>query len=296
MNAAARLLNYLASVYLASAGIGLGLMVSLGACGNTAKLSADRAVEHVGFLAPVVTQDVREVREGLPEGAKYLSPLWKGGIDAAKDPEAGRDALERARGRVQNLRVAKSSFFALADKQGTVIRSDQPQDWLAGKNVFSAFPGLQVAAQGTYAETLGSMHEARGVEGKPDAQWVAAVPVKAGADATETAGVYVTGWAWSHYARRLEEALKSHLGDTEKDAKKPLFYVFIVVGDQVFGSRPAPVVNAQAIAERKPAEHIGENGLFRAELEITERWFGLAVKPAPELGPKVLIAVLRSET
>jgi len=109
-------------------------------------------------------------------------------------------------------------------------------------------------------------------------------------------GVYVTGWAWSLYARRLEEALKSHLLDGDKSAKQPLFYVYCVVGKNAYGTRPSPEVNAQAIQALDPLAHVDATGAFRAELEITGRWFGLAAKAVPELGPDVMVAVLRSET
>jgi hypothetical protein len=273
------------------AACGLAGMLLVG-CGNDAKLSADRAVEHVAFLAPIGGKDVQEVREGLPEGAKHMASLWKGDADPTKEPEAARDGLERARAKVQALRVAKSTFFVLARPDGSVVRTDQPTDMMAGKNLYEAFPELRKASAGAYTETRGIMHEARGVEGKPDGQWVAAEPIRVG-DAV--VGLYATGWAWSLYARRMEEALKSHLLDLDKSGKQPLYYVYWVVGKSAYGTRPSPEVNARAIEALDPLAH-ATAGSFRAELSITDRWFGLAAKVVPELGPNVMVAVLRSET
>src|SRR4030095_15664392 len=101
------------------------------ACGKTSKQSAERARQHVADLGKTVESDVREVRAGLPEGAKQLEKLYASDKPPADDLPAVRDALEKARNKVQDLRVAKSTFFALADLQGVVLRNDQEQDLMA---------------------------------------------------------------------------------------------------------------------------------------------------------------------
>jgi hypothetical protein len=108
--------------------------------------------------------------------------------------------------------------------------------------------------------------------------------------------VYVTGWAWSSYARRLEAALRTKILDEEKPTNEPLYYVYIVDGDGVFGSRNSPEVNAQAIQKLDPQKLASDETPVTRELEITGRTFGLGLKRLPVLGPKVLLAVLRSET
>lgn len=260
-------------------------------CKDEGKVSEERAVAHVAFLAPLTVGDVEEVRSGLPQGVQYVEGLWKEG-DAAKDPEAARLALLRARQKTQDLRVAKSTFFAIAAKDGFVIRTDQDVDMMANANILAAFPELAQALTRGYVETLGSMHEARGVEGKPDGQWVAAQRVMRGSDPV---GLYVTGWAWSLYARRLEEALKSQLHDEEK-RKMPLFYTYVVVGQQAYGTRVSPQVNAESIQKLDPLANADEAGVFRGQLEITGRTFGFAAMKAPALGETVMVGVLRSET
>jgi hypothetical protein len=271
----------------------LFLFVVVLACEADPEVSMKHASEHAAFLADVAKRDVEEVRVGLPQGVKYLEPLWKEGRDPAKAPDAAKNALERARGKVQDLRIVKSTFFALAARDGTIIRNDQEQDTMAGKNVLGPFQGLQPAPAGKYAEAIGSMPEARGVEGKPDGQWVAANPVTVDG---EVKGLYVTGWSWSQYAYRLETALKSHLYDIDKN-EKPLFYVFVVAQKKAFGTRPSPLVNAEAIEKLEPWTKLDSTtGAFSTTLEITGRSFGLGVHSAPELGSGVAIAVLRSET
>lgn len=270
----------------------LSVLSWLSGCTPGPEVSAKRAEEHATFLAVAASKDVEEVRAGLPQGEEYLVSLWKDDQDPRNEPEAARDALLTARIKVQDLRIVKSTFFAVTSADGTVIRNDQEQDLMASQNILKAFPGLSTALGGKYAETAGSMHEARGVEGKPDGQWVAAQPVRVDG---KVVGLYVTGWAWSSYAYRLEAALKSHLYDLDKK-EKPLFYAFVVVGQRAFGTPVSPQVNAEAIEKLDPMSQLDENGTFTTTLEITGRDFGLALKRVPALGPDVAVAVLRSET
>lgn len=269
----------------------VSLLLSIG-CQDSGKVSEERAVAHVAFLAPLTGKDVEEVRAGLPKAVPNIAELWKDEADATKDPEAARVALLNARQKTQELRVAKSTFFAVATKDGFIIRTDQEVDMMANANILEAFPDLVRALTNGYAETRGSMHEARGVEGKPDGQWVAAQRVMQGSEAV---GLYVTGWAWSAYARRLEEALKSQLYDEEK-RKMPLFYTYVIVGPSAYGTRISPQLNAEEVQKLDPLGNADEAGVFRAQLEITGRKFGFAAMKTPALGDDVMVGVLRSET
>lgn len=264
-------------------------------CESTNEASVDRAREHTARLVEISKRDVAEVREGLPQGAAELAKIWADGPDLLAEPEAAARALERARDRVQSLRVAKSTFFALANTEGLIVRNDREQDSMAGKSLFPVFPALTAAASGAYVETLGAMPEAHGVKGRPDAEWISAVPVRMG---EQIKGVYVTGWSWSAYARGLEFSLRGQVEAELEGARVnvPLLYVFVIVERQAFGSPESPEVNAAAIAERDPLAHLDARGTYGALLEITGRTFALAVRSAPDLGSRVGIAVLRSET
>jgi hypothetical protein len=277
----------------ASLGLAVGLLVG---CARTNEASLAQAREHAKELVETAQRDAGEVRRGLPLGAQQLGQRWAAsGADLLNDPEAARDALNHARNKVQDLRVAKATFFALAAPDGRIVRNDREQDLMAGAALFTAFPALARAAQGPYVEALGVMPEAHGVRGKPDAEWMAAVGVDVGG---QTRGVYVSGWAWSSYAFRLEFSLRNRI-TTELRGKRdnvPLLYAFVVVGDEVYGTPESPEISARAIAERKPLANLGADGSFATLLEITGRDFALAVQAAPELAPGVGIAVLRSET
>ena len=244
------------------------------------------------MLVPVTRTDVEEVRAGLPKGAELVREY----LTSAKfeDPAESLAVLNKARNKVQDLRVAKSTFFALVDPKGFVVRSDQEHDALSGKNLFGAFPELKNALAGKYVETRGDIPEAAGVRGRKDGQWVAAAGVSA---SDEPKGLYVTGWSWSSYAYRLENQLRGSVRSSlEQGDKEPLLYVYVVVEKDVFGAPVSPDVNAKTVAEERFLEKAQGSGVVVAQREITGRGFGLAFQRTPALGPEVGIVVLRSET
>lgn len=260
-------------------------------CTDVGKVSAEKAKAHAQFLLKAAETDIRELKRGLPEGAKQLGSAFENGTP---DSQSAREALERARNKVQDLRVAKSTFFALVAKDGTVIRNDQDQDLMTGKNMFAAFPELKQVLAGKTVEARGQMKEAAGVRGKPDAQWVVGVPVE---HEGKVVAAYVSGWSWSAYAYRLETSLRSDvLANTKEGGKVPLLYVYVLVSGVAYGAPISPVVNGDAIVKQKPLEKATAAAPFSAPLEIEEREFGLAVVPLKSIGSDVGIAVLRSET
>jgi hypothetical protein len=262
------------------------------ACRRSSSVSAAQCKVHVALLAQWVKTDLDELRNGLPLGSKFLEEYVSAG--KFEDPTASREVLERARGKVQDLRVAKATVFALVDPQGVVVRSDQSPDLLAGKNLFAAFAELGQAMSGKYVEARGSIEAASRIRGGPDGQWVAATPIRVGGSVK---GVYAAGWSWSAYAYRLQNQLQSGIrAALSANAKEPLTYVYLVVGDKVFGAPISPVVNARAIADQRFLGTPADAGPLVRELEITEREFGLGFVRLPALGPDVGVAVLRSET
>ena len=270
------------------------IAMAMSSCKKPSAISAEKAKLDVVALTKATHSDVAEVRSGLPQGAKFLLPLFATGKPASDDPHGARSALETARNKVQDLRVSKGTFFAVAGSDGVVIRNDQDQDAMAGHALFPSFPELKTALAGQYVESRGSMPEAAGVRGRADGQWVAAQPV---VDESGVKGLYVTGWSWAAYARRLEFALGSTLRSQLSEGQKlPLVYVYIVVGKEVFGAPISPEVNARAIAQLSPLVNASASTATSFELEIDGREFGLGVELAPDLGKDVAVAVLRSET
>lgn len=273
------------------AALAVGVLIGVWGCEGGAKKSAEAARGHVVELAKIAREDAREIREGLPLGGAELEKILG---DAPLDPEQAREALGKARGRVQDLRTAKSTFFALAGPDGVVIRNDQDQDRMAQSGLFSAFPALKGALEGRYVEARGSMPEAAEIRGRPDAQWVAAVPVRSGG---AVRALFVTGWSWSAYAYRLQTSLRSSVAAARAEREKlPLLYAFVVVDRAVYGTRDSPDVNLRSVLDAKVLEKARGSEPFGAELEITGRPFGLGAVLAPEMGENIALVVLRSET
>jgi hypothetical protein len=230
----------------------------------------------------------------MPLGAAEVEKLLPESGLVDLDPMVARETLNKARSRVQDLRVAKSTFFALVAPSGIVVRSDGEQDRLVGKDAFAAFPDLKGALSGGYKETRGSMPEAAGVRGRPDAQRVVAAPIGQG---TAVRGLFVSGWSWAAYAYRLENAARSSArAATDKGRKMPLIYAYVVVGPDVFGAPISPDVNVKAVKDLDLGRKVQAGSPFTMELELTGRAFGLAAARAPELGEGAIIALLRSET
>jgi hypothetical protein len=269
------------------------LFSSLPSCTKSSEVSKQKAHAEVELLAKAATADVEEVRKGLPLGAKYLEAFFAD-EKAQGDAAAAKEALEHARGKVQDLRTAKSTFFLLADKNGLILRSDLEHDGLASKNLFAAFD-LKGATLGKYVEAQGSMPEASGVRGRIDAQWTAATPVMKGAD---VAGVYATGWSWSAYAYRLENQLRSNVKSEAADSntKQPLVYVYVVAGNETYGAPISPEVNAKAVKDSGLMGRASGEAVLDTAQEIDGRDFGIALRRVPALGADVAIAVVRSET
>jgi hypothetical protein len=265
----------------------------LSGCTKAGETSKQKAREGVELLTQAATADVEEVRKGLPLGAKQLEPFFAD-EKAQGDATAAKEALDKARGRVQDLRTAKSTFFLVANKNGLILRSDLEHDALASKNLFESFE-LKAATTGKYVEARGSLAEAAGVRGRSDGQWAAAAPVMNGAD---VAGVYATGWSWSAYAYRLENQLRSNVKSEsdEKGTKLPLVYVYVVVDKDVFGAPVSPDVNAKAVKDSGLMGRASGEAVVDVAQEIEGRDFGIALRRVPALGADVAIAVVRSET
>jgi hypothetical protein len=275
--------------------LGVACLTWLVACSRSIETSVAQARQHATMLVGVTVTDVDELQRGMPEGAVQLRSLYQAKVAPKDDLDSVRQQLARARNHVQDLRVAKSTFFVMAERDGTILRGDREPDLLSGKNLFAAFPEPRQSLDGKAVATRGEMPEAAGVKARRDGQFVVSVPIAL--DGAVSA-VYASGWSWAAYAYRLQNALSSEIRSHRKNEleKEPLVYVYLVVDDAVYGAPTAPEVNAQAIQKLAPLTKVSGDDVYSAPLEITGRSFGLAVRRAPKLGQNVAIAVLRSET
>lgn len=264
------------------------------ACQEDGKTSQKHAAELCAKLAPVVAEDVGQVRTGLPAGAAKLAAL----VDT--DPGANLLGLQRAiagaRASVKELEFAKSTFFSFTDPSGTVLRSEADPDMLANRSVLASFPELRKVLEPNsgVVEAFGEMQEMRGVRNGPDVQWVAAHPVKASGG--ELKGLFVTGWSFRAYAYRLQEAAKRDIAEIAKrDGLKstPLLYVFAWKGAKAYGGPMTPDVNTEAL-EKLDLPAKTASGPWSGTVEIAGRTFGAAAQRVPELAADAGVAALVS--
>jgi hypothetical protein len=275
----------------------LASLAFLAGCKDQAKESAVRASADVAQLGTLVDKDVGEIERGLPEGAKRLSVLLAGGADPSKDLAGVRKALFKVRRDVQDLDVAKSTFFAVADANGVAIRNDLEEDVMAGQKLFAVFPALAKARDG-YTTAVGVFPNAAAGSTKtgPDEDWIAGAPVKR--DDGSTGAVFVTGWTYRYFARHLQESLKDRLVDDAKksgeERKLPVFYVAVFDKTGVYSAPLTPVVDEQALAGQ---DLLGKtaSGPAQGTLSLTDRAFGWAALRVPKVAPDTGVVVLRSE-
>jgi hypothetical protein len=263
-------------------------------CKDQAKESAARAARDVADLGELVDKDVAEIERGLPDGAKRLAPLVANGADPKQDVAGVRRALLRMRRDVTDLNMGKSTFFALADTNGTAIRNDLEEDVMAGQNLVTVFPALTKSKEG-YVTTTGAFPNAATKSG-PDEDWVAALPVKR--EDGSTGALLVTGWTYRYFARHLQESLKDRLTDQAKasgdERKIPVFYVAVFDKSGVYAAPLTPPIDEKALEGENLVAKTA-SGPFRGPLNITERAFGFAAQRTPKLAPDTGIVVLRSE-
>jgi hypothetical protein len=270
-------------------------LFSLVGCDDVKKLSEREAADEVALMAPIVKEDVEQLRKGLPLGAAKLSE--KTDPDTLGNNSALQKAIAQSRAQVPDLDTSKATFFAMADATGTVLRSEADLDLLATKSVITPFPTLKKAldpASGA-VEAFGEMPEMRGLRTGQDLAWVLAYPLK---DAKGLKGLFVTGWSFRKYAAYLDDKARRHLEAASLKAEKklvPIAYVFLIKGGKAYGSPLLSAdVNAQALEGLGLVEKTA-TAPYKSTIEITGRSFGVAAQRTPELGDDAVVAVLLSE-
>ncbi len=269
-------------------------LVALSACTNGAKKSAALAAPQTQRSNDLATQDLADVRKGMPQGAKRLGDkLFAKGAEI--DPRVVREELQSTRSAFSALQVARSTFFALTDANGVAYASDLSSDGFAGKNLLTAYPALAPAAKGQTVEGLGSTPEARGVNRGDDAQWVYATPVQVNG---AQKAIYVTGWSWRRYALRLQDQLLMdfHTGvSSDKPTAQPLLYVFVLVDNKAYGAPLAPDVDQQAVEGMNLLSKLQGDTPWQGTVEVNGYAFGVAARRAKPFGDHVAFVILRAE-
>ncbi len=269
---------------------GAALALALLGCENKEKMSAEKAPPALDYVMPLVERDTKQVRGGLPEGAKLLAKHIDD--DPGNDPEGLRHSIEKARAGVTDLAIAKSTFFVFVGPDGMVLRSEADTDLAAGQSLTKEVPDAkQFFDKDGVMEVFGYMHGLRGVEKGGDLEWI--VGHRVTAKSGKVAGAFVTGWSFRRYLEYLEGDLRRHLADTQEDKKRPppLVYLFLARGDKAYGAPVTPDVDSEAIAKLDLPHKVGD-ALYQSSIEVDGQKFALVAKKLPALDKDTVIALL----
>ncbi len=268
-------------------------LVASAACSDDGAASVEQASWTLTQIRPLIERDVKQVKDGLPQGADLLSRHLAD--DPGADPAELQRRIKAARENVQDLAFSKGTFFSFTTPDGTVLRSESDPDRLVEKNVLGPFPALKKALDpgAGVVFTSGEMEETRGVRTGPDLTWVAAhaVPAKEGA---APRGLFVTGWSFRAYAFYLEEAARRALSDEARKQEKnrtPVAYAYLARSGKVYGAPVSPDINAEALAKADVSAK-AKDGPWRGTIPIDGRIFGVAAERVPELGEDTTLAVI----
>lgn len=262
-------------------------------CRDKEAALAGKLIPAIDAVLPLVERDTKQVREGLPKGASLMTRHLD--EDPGSDLEGVKRAIDNARAGVDELTVAKSTFFVFVGPEGVVLRGQTEPDLPAGKSLTKAVPEAKkmLSKDAGLVEVWGYMEGLRGVNKGGDKQWIVGHPVTS--KEGELLGAFVSGWSLRKYAEYLENHVKIHLTKTAKDPTKalPLVYVFVIKGDEAFGAPVTPAENAEAVGELGLVDKV-KSGAHESVVELDGRRFLLAAKPLPALGDDVVIALLMS--
>ncbi|MEM1033620.1 MAG: hypothetical protein AAGN82_25010 [Myxococcota bacterium] len=269
------------------------LALAWGGCGDEMRTVKPLAGPALDALIPLVARDTGQIREGLPKGvvalAKHLDD------EPADNREGLRNAIVKARESTQELVVAKSTFFVFVGTDGVVKRSESDPDLAADQSLIEAVPAAKdmLDPKRKLVEVFGTMEGLRGVNKGNKLQWIVGAPVVIGGTLK---GAFVTGFSLRRYAEVLEISLKAKLKELVEAERTmmPLFYNFIIKGDQAYGTAVAPDENMAAVGAARPLANLGPDGMFSATLEVEGRRFFVAAKPAPALAEDAAVAVMLS--
>ncbi|MCA9621445.1 MAG: hypothetical protein KC731_20630 [Myxococcales bacterium] len=272
-------------------GVPLGVL-GLSACRDKEAELKAKMMPALDEVMPLIERDTKQVREGLPKGAELMAKHLD--EDPRADLEGVKRAIANARAGVDELEVAKSTFFVFVAPDGVVLRGETEPDLPAGKSLVEAVPDAKkIFGSAGLTEVWGYMEGLRGVNKGDDLQWIVGHPVKG--KEGKVLGAFVTGWSLRKYAEYLENHVKVHLTKTAEDPAKPipLAYAFVVKGKRAFGGPVTPDENAKAVAELDLVAKTA-GGAYEGSIELDGRAFLVAAKPAPTLGKDVVVALLMS--
>ena len=266
------------------------LLLLLGGCDERHKQAIIAANKALDAVLPLVDRDTKQLREGVPEGAKVLGKHLDS--DPGAVPEGLRRTMVMTRAGVRNLVAAKSNFFIFVAPDGEVLRGESDPDLAVGESLFKAIPEAKTMLQAgdTAVEVFGVMHGLRGVQHGDDLQWVLGSPVRTNGKIT---GLFVSGWSLRHYANIMEGQVRIEMDKARKDPNKaaPLVYFFIVKGSRAYGAAVTDDLNTKVVRDMDIVKNM-KDGKFQQDAELDGHVFTVIGRPLPPLGEDAAAALM----
>ncbi|MBL8721135.1 MAG: hypothetical protein JNL79_34440 [Myxococcales bacterium] len=288
--------SFLASLVASSTPVLLGGSV-LG-CKSKAQKQAELAVTDLdGVLDVIEKRHVQGLARALPQAAKDLGAKLAG---VELDKEAV--AFVAIRDKVDDLRSAKRSYFAVVDQGGEVQWVDDPNWPVVHRKIAVGFPAVQEVLDGKspFAKGIGRY----GGADEAATTFVEAAPL-AKADGTKL-GALVACWEAHDAAEDLRRQLLTQLLQKTaqpmkrvkaKDKLKlmldqPDVWVGIFRGQWLYLQEDAPqpleeALQALAFADKTKA------GAWSGTFDVMNKGWGGAAKRVPSLGADVGVVVAR---
>lgn len=297
MDRRAALVQLVSAPALASLPLGLAAF-PLAGCKSKADKQAELAVKDLDDVLDVVEKrHVQGLARALPQAAKDLGAKLAG-VDLEKEAAA----FPALRDKVDDLRSAKRSYFAVVDQGGEVQWVDDPAWPVVHRKIALGFPAVQTVLDGKseYEKGIGRY----GGADEAATTFVEAVPLRK-ADGTKL-GALVACWEAHDAAEDLRRQLLTKLLQQSaqpvkrvkaKDKLKlmldqPDVWVGIFRNQWLYLQDDAPQPLEQALEAQGFFEKT-KGGAWHGTFDVMNKGWGAAAKRTPSLAPDVGIVVAR---
>lgn len=273
-------------------------------CKSKAQKQAEAAIPDVARLEKLIAErHVDALSRGLPVAAKALSDKLGDKPIEPKESATITSAFDEIRNRMDDLRSAKRSYFAIVDLGGEIIAVDDPNWLVVGRKAGVAFPAMAdvLAGKVPYAAGAGRYGGA-----DPEAlTFFEAAPILR---ADKPIGALISAWEVHEAAEDMQRQLQTDLAMKTVKPKarakpKDKYQLVLDTPDlwvAVFSEKYVWLQDGAPQPLEDAAKGIGLHGktgggAYHGTFDVMNRGWGVAAKRFPTLGEGMGIAVLRHQ-
>ncbi len=271
-------------------------------CKSKPQKQAEAAVADVDNVEKVIAaRHVTSLARALPQAAISLSAkLSSDKPDFHNESKAMGASFTELRDKIDDLRSAKRSYFAIADASGEIVWVDDESWTVVGRRLAIGFPAVQEVIDGKPFATGGGKY---GGAAEDALTFVEVAPlVRAGV----RVGLLVAAWEAHDAAEDLQRQLQTELAMKTVKPKvrakakdkyqyaldQPDLWVAMFRGGNLYFAEDAP----QPLVDGAKTINLlakTANGPWNGTFDVMNKGWGAAAKRLPSLGPDVGVAVLR---